>query len=89
MNSDHRASKGGNLVNRRSFLKKTAGAAIAAPWIMRYPNAYGRSSAKRNIIFILSDDHRYDALSYLTTPSPRRRTWTSWPGTASCSRTPS
>ena len=38
---------------------------LAAPSLMRLTNSYAKQKKKRNIIFILSDDHRYDALSCL------------------------
>ena len=49
-------------MNRRQFLAAAASAAAAQP------------ARKRNIVFILSDDHRYDAMScaghpWLQTPN--------------------
>lgn len=37
---------------------------------------------KRNVVFILSDDHRYDAMSFMGILLPKRRTWTASPKTA-------
>jgi len=68
MNTNQKITNQGERYNRRNFLKKTASTAIAAPWIMRFPNIYAKSNGKRNIIFILSDDHRYDAMSCLNHP---------------------
>ncbi len=48
-------------VNRRSFLK-AAGAAAASPLIM------GAKSKKRNIIFVLIDDLRHDAMGFAGHP---------------------
>ncbi len=52
---------------RRDILKMTAGLA-GAPLVDRVPNA-----TPRNIVFILTDDHRYDALGFLK-PQPFLRT---------------
>ena len=36
----------------------------------------------RNVVFILSDDHRYDAMSFMGHPFAQdARTWTRWPPT--------
>lgn len=44
--------------HRRAFLGSAFAGAVAA-------NAQGRSGKPRNIIFILTDDHRYDAMGFL------------------------
>ena len=42
------------MITRRSLLASTGAAALAA-----------QSTKPRNIIFILTDDHRYDAMGFL------------------------
>ena len=53
-------------ITRRDALKKT-GAGLLSLWLMGL-NSTGIAKGTQeqpNIIFILSDDHRWDALSYL------------------------
>ena len=52
---------GQNPVNRRTFLK-AGGTVAAAPLIL------GANSKRRNIVFILIDDLRYDAMSFMGHP---------------------
>jgi N-acetylglucosamine-6-sulfatase len=47
-------------VNRRSAILSTLGAALAAT-----TGAAQTSSKRRNILFILTDDHRYDAMGFM------------------------
>ena len=59
-------------VSRRSFLQ-TAGAAAAATSLLagekKLPKLQKNNDVKpRNVIFILSDDHRYDAMGFLGKP---------------------
>jgi N-acetylglucosamine-6-sulfatase len=51
-------------MNRRAFLggMTTAASAAAQPRLARLPRTGGKP---RNVIFILSDDHRYDAMGFL------------------------
>lgn len=53
--------------SRRTFLKSTAGATLAG----MAPAATGRP---RNVVFILTDDHRYDAFGFM-----RPQTWLKTP----------
>jgi len=68
VNNFQNFNKQEKVCKRRDFLKKTAGTVIAAPWIIRFPKSYAKSNKRRNIVFILSDDHRYDAMSCLGHP---------------------
>jgi len=54
--------------SRRSFLQSTAGIGLAARALTAAP-----AGKPRNIVFILSDDHRYDALGFMH-PQPWLRT---------------
>ncbi len=65
MNKNQKSSCQRRGYNRRGFLKAVAGAAIASPWIMRFPNSISKTNKKRNIVFVLSDDHRFDVISCL------------------------
>jgi N-acetylglucosamine-6-sulfatase len=47
-------------MTRKDFLTRTAGAVIAP--------ALARSTGKRNLVFILADDHRYDVMSCMGHP---------------------
>src|SRR4051794_11956248 len=51
-------------MNRRSALR-TLGAVASAPAIL----AQAQNRSRRNIVFILTDDHRYDAMGFLK-PQP-------------------
>ena len=54
---------------RRDFVKMMGLAAMAAPSLTGARRARGAETKKlRNVIFILSDDHRYDFMSFLNTP---------------------
>jgi N-acetylglucosamine-6-sulfatase len=54
---------------RRDFVKMMGLAAVAAPSLMGGKWASGAGGRKlKNVIFILSDDHRYDFMSFLNTP---------------------
>src|SRR5579883_2381670 len=53
-------------VSRRDLLRGAATAALAA-------RAQSQTTTRRNIVFILSDDHRYDAMGFLH-PQPWLRT---------------
>jgi len=58
-----------NQTTRRDFVKMMGLAAVAAPSLMSGNHASGAGSRKlKNVIFILSDDHRYDFMSFLNTP---------------------
>ena len=53
--------------NRREFLKTIGFAAAALPFVVE--TVAGRTMRKpKNVIFILSDDHRYDFMSFLNKP---------------------
>jgi N-acetylglucosamine-6-sulfatase len=53
--------------SRREFLKSIGLAATALPFVVE--SAAGRTTRKpKNVIFILSDDHRYDFMSFLGKP---------------------
>jgi N-acetylglucosamine-6-sulfatase len=54
--------------NRRAFIKQAAAATLGAPLVMGCTGGRTQSGKKRNVVFILSDDHRYDALSGLNHP---------------------
>jgi N-acetylglucosamine-6-sulfatase len=54
--------------SRRGFLQSAAASALAA-----HAQSQPRTSRPRNIVFILSDDHRYDALGFMH-PQPWLRT---------------
>lgn len=56
-----------NSINRRTFLNRFAGAA-AAPLALSL-SAEPSTAERPNIILILSDDHRYDFMSFLGKPS--------------------
>jgi len=60
--------KTANKESRRHFLKKTTLGLLTAPLLMGLTNSFAQRNKQRNIIFILSDDHRYDALSCLNHP---------------------
>jgi N-acetylglucosamine-6-sulfatase len=66
ININEKSLQNTKLYNRRNFLKKTA--LIASPLIMKFPQSLSKNKKKRNIIFILIDDMRYDAMSYLGHP---------------------
>ena len=54
--------------NRREFLKTLGLAAAALPFAVESAFAQPSSNAggkPRNVIFILSDDHRYDFMGFL------------------------
>ena len=57
--------------NRRAFLKTLGLAAAAMPFAVESAVAQSASKARRkprNVIFILSDDHRYDFMGFLNKP---------------------
>jgi len=57
--------------NRREFLKTLGMAAAALPFAVESAAAQSASKAgrrPRNVIFILSDDHRYDFMGFLNKP---------------------
>jgi N-acetylglucosamine-6-sulfatase len=65
MNKSHK------IINRREFLKSLGVVAAAFPFATRYAFAHRSSGAHkkpRNVIFILSDDHRYDFMGFLNKP---------------------
>ncbi|MFC2076649.1 sulfatase-like hydrolase/transferase [candidate division KSB1 bacterium] len=68
MGQTGRKLNGSEKPSRREFLKKTAGAAIAAPFIAGCSKTTVNAGKRRNIVFILSDDHRYDAMSFMGHP---------------------
>ncbi len=51
--------------SRRTFMKSTAGAAFAAQTLIDQAAAQTGGKRPRNVIFILTDDHRYDAFGFL------------------------
>ena len=54
---------------RRDFVKMMGLAAVSAPALLDARRAAGGQRQKlKNVIFILSDDHRYDFMSFLNTP---------------------
>jgi len=53
-------------LNRREFLKATGGAALGLFFLRNA--AFSNVSGKPNIVFILTDDHRYDALGFMNKP---------------------
>ena len=54
---------------RRDFVKMMGLAAVAAPSLMGSHRASAAAGKKlKNVIFILSDDHRYDFMGFLNTP---------------------
>jgi len=54
---------------RRDFVKMMGLAAVAAPSLMGTHRSSAAPGKKlKNVIFILSDDHRYDFMSFLNTP---------------------
>ena len=54
---------------RRDFVKMLGLAAVSVPTLDRARRASGGAGKKlKNVIFILSDDHRYDFMSFLNTP---------------------
>jgi len=56
-----------NITNRRQFLKTLSLAAAALPFAIE--SVAGRTARKpKNVIFILSDDHRYDFMGFLNKP---------------------
>ncbi|NQT24829.1 sulfatase [candidate division KSB1 bacterium] len=59
-------------VTRRSFLQTAGAAAAAVPLLAGDSKLYKLQKIKgakpRNVIFILSDDHRYDAMGFLGKP---------------------
>ncbi|HCO92765.1 MAG TPA: acetylglucosamine-6-sulfatase, partial [Phycisphaerales bacterium] len=60
-----------NTTNRREFLKRLSLAAAALPFTAESALAGALSSSgrkPRNVIFILSDDHRYDFMGFLNKP---------------------
>ena len=74
--------------SRREVLKIAGTAALAG---MMGPLAAGRLWAgekKPNILFILTDDHRYDAFSCMGHPVVKTPTWTALPMKAPISETP-
>ncbi len=61
--------------SRRNFIRTTGTAAAALPLFGFYPDPKINESlfrknieGRRNIIFILSDDHRYDFVGFLNKP---------------------
>jgi N-acetylglucosamine-6-sulfatase len=52
-------------MNRRSAIRTTLGALASAPAIL----SQAQNRRRRNIVFILTDDHRYDAMGFLK-PQP-------------------
>jgi N-acetylglucosamine-6-sulfatase len=58
---DGRAGEAMKAMNRRSAMKTTLGAVAASPAII----ANAQTRRRRNVIFILTDDHRYDAMGFL------------------------
>jgi N-acetylglucosamine-6-sulfatase len=60
-----------STTNRREFLKTLGLAAAALPFTVKSTFAQSASNAggkPRNVIFILSDDHRYDFMGFLNKP---------------------
>ncbi len=60
-----------NQINRREMLKKVGGAALAGMMLPMMGNAASnnpQTTSKPNIVFILSDDHRWDAMSCMGHP---------------------
>jgi len=59
-----------NSIIRRNVLKAGAAALIAILMAMGFPSSLTAMSTKKkpNILFILSDDHRWDAMSYMGHP---------------------
>ncbi|MFL6452310.1 MAG: sulfatase [Bryobacteraceae bacterium] len=52
-------------VQRRNFLRLTGGATLAARLPSAQIDAQTHRTKPRNVVFILTDDHRYDALGFL------------------------
>ncbi|MCE5249363.1 sulfatase [bacterium] len=61
MNSHHGSSPG-NTFSRRNFMKVAGAAAAASPLVA------GAQSSRRNIVFVLIDDLRYDAMGFMGHP---------------------
>lgn len=59
--------------SRRTFIKNAAGAALAPLAMQESANAQLMGKRPRNVIFILTDDHRYDAMGFLH-PQPWLKT---------------
>ncbi|UCD52653.1 MAG: sulfatase-like hydrolase/transferase, partial [Phycisphaerales bacterium] len=58
-----------NQMTRRDFVKMVGLAAVSGPSLMSARRAVGGTGTKlKSVIFILSDDHRYDFMSFLNTP---------------------
>src|SRR3954452_13876841 len=51
--------------SRRDFVRSAGGAALAAHSPLTRLDAQTSPSRRRNVVFILTDDHRYDALGFL------------------------
>ena len=64
-------TKSYKTTNRREFLKTLSLATAALPFVVESAAAQSTSSSgkkPRNVIFILSDDHRYDFMGFLNKP---------------------
>ncbi len=57
------------FTSRRAFLGTLGAAAAALPFLASCSQRAKPSGDQRNVIFILSDDHRYDFMGFLNTPT--------------------
>ncbi len=64
-------TKSYKTTTRREFLKSLGLATVALPFVTVYATAqplFNAGKKPRNVIFILSDDHRYDFMGFLNKP---------------------
>jgi N-acetylglucosamine-6-sulfatase len=55
--------------SRRTFMKSAAGAASASQALQHVASALTPAKRARNVIFILTDDHRFDAMGFMHSQS--------------------